>query len=162
MTHLNYKLKMWVWKIRKSTRRGINIKNNKLTIVKMFTYVIIYALMILVFYLLHNQVTETTNQFEFPSIVLYVSPIIMILFGILLNFERIIELINAKGKITVDWLRLVIVVLPLTAISFLYLLQYSQVFQYTLLTYYIRPPVIYVAQFLLGFLLVSCFTKKAI
>ncbi|MGS0973405.1 MAG: hypothetical protein ACVCEJ_09310 [Candidatus Izemoplasmataceae bacterium] len=30
-----------------------------------------------------------------------------------------------------------------------------------LLTYYIRPPVIYVAQFLLGFLLVSCFTKRS-
>ncbi len=127
----------------------------------MFTYVIIYALMILVFYLLYKQTTETTNPFEFPSIVLYVAPIVMILFGILLNFERIIELVNAKGKISVDWLRLVIVVLPLTPISFLYLLQYSQVFQYTLLTYYIRPPVIYVAQFLLGFLLVSCFTKRS-
>jgi hypothetical protein len=79
----------------------------------------------------------------------------------LINFERMIELVNAKGKITVDWLRLVVIVLPLTPISFLYLLQYSQLFDYILLTYYIRPPVIFLAQFLQGFLLVSCFTVKS-
>ncbi len=135
------------------------MKKNKLHIIKMFTYLIIYILMILVFYSLHA--TEAMNPFEFPSIVLLISPIVMILFGILLNFERIIEIINVKGKITVDWLRLVIVVLPLTAISFLNLLQYSQFFNYILLTYYIRPPVVFVAQFLLGFLLVSCFAKKS-
>ena len=126
----------------------------------MFTYIIIYALMILVFYLLHYHATETKNSFEFPSTVLHISPIVMILFGILLNFERIIEIINEKGKISVDWLRIVIVVLPLTAISFLNLLQYSQFFHYILLTNYIRSPVIFVAQFLQGFLLVSCFAKK--
>lgn len=136
------------------------MKDNNLKILKMFIYVLIYAMMILVFYAFSKVVTETTNPFEFPSIVLYVSPIVMILFGVLLNFERIIKLINSKGKISVDWLRLVIVVIPLTAISFLYLVQYSQIFQHTLLTYYVRPPVIYVAQFLQGFLLVSCFKRE--
>lgn len=139
--------------------RVFKIKNSKLTVVKMFTYVVIYALMIFVYYLLYKQANGFTNPFEFPSIVLYVSPIVMILFGILLNFEKILQLINAKGKTNVDWLRLVIVVLPLAPISFLNLIHYSQLFQHTILTYYVRPPVVSVAQFLLGFLLVSCFTK---
>lgn len=137
------------------------MKTNKLRIIKMFTYLIIYTLMILVFYSLYHHDAEAMNSFEFPSIVLHISPIVMILFGILLNFERIIELINGKGKITVDWLRLVIVVLPLTAISFLYLIHYSQLFHDIILTYYIRPPVVFVAQFLQGFLLVGCFARKS-
>jgi hypothetical protein len=141
--------------------RVFNIKYNKLTVVKMFTYVVIYALMILVYYLLYKQANDLTNPFEFPSIVLYVSPIVMILFGILLNFEKILQLINAKGKFNVDWLRLVIVVLPLAPISFLNLIHYSQIFQHTILTYYVRQPVVSVAQFLLGYLLVSCFSKRS-
>lgn len=145
----------------KRIRGRLHIKKIKLNSVILFTYVVIYTLFIWVFYLLHTHATETTNPFAFPSIVLYISPITMILFGILINFERMIELINAKGKITVDWLRLVVIVLPLTPISFLYLLQYSQLFDYILLTYYIRPPVIFLAQFLQGFLLVSCFTVKS-
>jgi len=127
----------------------------------MFAYLVIFILMILVFYMLYKYSSNANDPFKFPSIVLHISPIVMILFGILFNFERIIELINNKGKIKVDWLRVVIIVLPLTVISFLNLLQYSQLFNYTQLTYYVRPPVVYVAQFLQGFLLVSCFSKKS-
>lgn len=136
------------------------MKKNNLKIIKMFTYLVIFIVMILVFFLLYKYSTNANDPFKFPSIVLHVSPIIMILFGILFNFERIIKMINMKGNITVDWLRLIIVVLPLTVISFLNLLQYSQLFNYMQLTYYVRPPVVYVAQFLQGFLLVSCFSKK--
>lgn len=143
-------------------RGGENMmQKNKLKIIKMFAYLVIYILMILVFFILYNRYEDSMNSFEFPSIVLHISPAIMILFGILLNFERIIELINGKGKVSVDWLRLVIVVLPLTAISFLNLLQYRQLFDGVILTYYIRPPVVFVAQFLLGYLLVTCFSKKS-
>lgn len=136
------------------------MQKNKLLIIKIVTYFIIYILMVLVFYLLH-QASIAINPLGFTSIVIYIYPIVMILFGILLNFERIIEIITVQGKITIDWLRLVVIVLPLTVISFVYLLQYSQLFNNIILTYYIRPPVVYVAQFLQGFLLVSCFAKKS-
>lgn len=116
--------------------------------------------MVLVFYLMH-QANTAIDPLGYTNIYTYVYPIVMILFGILINFERIIEIINVKGKITVDWLRLVVIVLPLTVISFVYLFQYSQIFNNIILTNYFRPPVIYVAQFLQGFLLVSCFAKKS-
>lgn len=134
---------------------------NKLGITKIVAYLSIYILMILVFYLLH-QTSLASNPLGYTNIFTYIYPIIMILFGMLLNFEHIIEIITAHGKITFDWFKLVAIVLPLTAISFVYLLQYSQLFNNIILTHYIRPQVIYITQFLQGFLLVGCFSRKTI
>ncbi len=135
-------------------------RKNSLRFWILLTYVFIYILMILVFFWLNYWASETKNIFRFPSVVLHISPIVMILFGIILNFERIIRLMNGKGKISMDWLRLVIVVVPLTCISFLYVVQYLQNSNPVMLTYFIRPPIMYVAQFLQGFFLVSCFSKN--
>lgn len=144
-------------------------KSTSLRIGTLFIYVIIFTLMIIVFFWLNHWASENkSNVFQFPSIVLHISPIVMIFFGVLFNFEKIIELLKEKGSLSIDWLRVLIVVLPLTPISFMHVvqssnvLQYSQVFRYILLAYYIRPPVVFVAQFLQGFLLVNCFSKSRV
>ncbi len=137
-------------------------KSISLRIGTLFIYVVIFTLMIIMFFWLNHWASETKNVFQFPSIVLYISPIVMIFFGVLLNFEKIIELLKEKGSLSIDWLRVLIVVLPLTTISFINVLQYSQVFKYIMLSYYIKPPVVFVAQFLQGFLLVNCFSKSRV
>lgn len=135
-------------------------KKKSLSIWILLIYITIYLLMILVFYGLNNLSSVAKNIFEFPSVILHISPVVMIFFGIIMNFETIIKLSRKKGKVSIDWLRLMIVVIPLTGISFLNLVQYFQVSNPIMLTHYIRPPVIYVAQFMQGFFLVSCFSKS--
>lgn len=137
-------------------------KNILLQLRSLLIYAIIFALMLFMYNFLNNWMDESMKEFTLPIPIIIIAPIIMIFFGMLLSFERVLELIHETGEWRFNWARFLLIVIPLTLLSFCYALYYSQFLGRLFQMIIIRPAVITVAQVMQGSLFVSCFTKGTI
>lgn len=132
-------------------------------ILKQIGLLIIYAFIFILMMIVHNLVNEWVEQgmrdFMNPISMLLVSPIIMIFFGMLLNFEGFVKERLKNGRWKFSRIRFLIVVLPLTILSFYYAIYYSQILGSVPMAIYITGTVMSISQVMHGFLFVSCFTK---